>query len=139
MSSTSGRSILIAAALVVYFAAGRRGARHPFLLAAFIATIAAPPCSGWNSGAYAPEYCHHAGDTGCRPACYNSGVSALVYPVRQCLYKQAAFLQERLNALLDTTLIWLHAAGTSRFERLPARRYLNVGMARSTWQATPTP
>lgn len=128
MAETSGRGILIAAALVI-IAAGIKAAEAvmvPFLLAGFLAIIAAPPMF-WLEKRRIPQWLAII-LVMLGIVLLLVSVGALVAQSANAFSGKLPFYQERLNTLSNSTLL----LGTSYGLEMPKdflREYLNVGMA----------
>ena len=128
MANTSGRGIMIAAALVIIIA-GIKAAEAvmvPFLLAAFLAIIAAPPMF-WLERRRIPQWLAII-FVMLGIVLLLVSVGALVAQSANAFSSKLPFYQERLNTLSNSTLLW----GASYGLEIPknfVREYLNVGMA----------
>ena len=128
MAESSGRGILIAAALVI-IAAGMKAAEAvlvPFLLAAFLAIIAAPPMF-WLEKRRIPQWLAII-LVMLGIVLLLVSVGALVAQSANVFSNKLPFYQDRLNTLSNSTLLW----GSSYGLEMPKdflREYLNVGMA----------
>ena len=128
MDKSSGRGILIAAALVI-IAAGIKAAEAvmvPFLLAAFLAIIAAPPMF-WLEKRRIPQWLAII-LVMLSIVLLLISVGALVAQSANAFSNSLPFYQERLNTLFNSTLLWVASSGLELPKDI-LREYLNVGMA----------
>lgn len=128
MAESSGRGILIAAALVI-IAAGIKAAEAvmvPFLLAAFLAIIAAPPMFWLEKRRIPQSLAMILVMLGIVVLLVSIG--ALVAQSANAFSDSLPFYQERLNTLSNSTLLWVASSGLEIPKDI-LREYLNVGMA----------
>lgn len=128
MAESSGRGILIAAALVI-IAAGIKAAEAvmvPFLLAAFLAIIAAPPMFWLEKRRIPQSLAMILVILGIVVLLVSIG--ALVAQSANAFSDSLPFYQERLNTLSNSTLLWVASSGLEIPKDI-LREYLNVGMA----------
>ncbi len=128
MAESSGRGILIAAALVI-IVAGIKAAEAvmvPFLLAAFLAIIAAPPMFWLEKRRIPQSLAMILVILGIVVLLVSIG--ALVAQSANAFSDSLPFYQERLNTLSNSTLLWVASSGLEIPKDI-LREYLNVGMA----------
>ena len=128
MAESSGRGILIAAALVI-IAAGIKAAEAvmvPFLLAAILAIIAAPPIFWLEKRRIPQSLAMILVILGIVVLLVSIG--ALVAQSANAFSDSLPFYQERLNTLSNSTLLWVASSGLEIPKDI-LREYLNVGMA----------